>query len=696
MPRRKPETEIDALRRRLQEAEETLEAIRLGQVEALVVSTPTGPKVYTLEGADHRYRRLVETMSEGALLVSPKGVILYSNASFADMLSMPLGSLVGRTLFDFVDEPARAQTRGLFEKATLGSSAAEIALRTATGSLVAVHVSMSANEDGEPAVSIIVTNLTAHKQNEELMASERLASSILDQAAEAIVVCDVEGHVVRASRAAREIAGDLSPVRDVYTAFPLRGPTGDSLHPASQALAGIVATSVEMTLAIAGRDKMHVLCNAAPLLGADDEILGCIMSFNDITSRKKAEVERSELLGAERAARAAAERARVEAETSNRSKDEFLATVSHELRTPLNAIVGWARMLSDAAMPPEKQTHAIEVIRRNADAQARLIEDLLDVSRIISGKMILEMHPVEPVRFITSVIETVRPALDAKMIKLTMDIDPRTSSITGDEARLRQVVWNLVSNAAKFTPRHGNIKVVQKRVASEIEICVSDDGQGMDAEFIPYVFDRFRQADGGIARQYGGLGLGLAISRHLVELHGGSIHAESDGVGLGSTFRVRLPIAQARNAIPQLSDVADQQAHSARQPSSPPNALHGLRVLIVEDDEDSRELLLAVLRGCGAEVDGACSGAEALVLFEQARPNIVISDIGMPEMDGYDLIRRLRVMNEGSALVPAIALTAFARKEDKSRALAEGFQAHVAKPIDPTELVQTVGKLARA
>ena len=688
------EAELDALRARLQEAEETLEAIRLGQIEALLVNTSAGPRVYTLEGADHRYRRLVETMNEGALLVSPSGLIVYSNAAFARMLATPLEAIIGRMLREFVDSAARPSCDALVAAGQSKAVAEELTLRGQKGAAIAAFVSMSPSEQNEQGVSVIVTNLTPQKRNQEIVASERLASSILDQAAEAIVVCNPEGVVIRANRTARELAAGQALRRHVLAAFPLQDPSGPR-HPALQALAGEVAVSVETALTVPGSTPMYVLCTAAPLLNERRQVLGCVMSMTDITKQKQAEAERIDLLEAERAARTAAERARAEAEASNRSKDEFLATVSHELRTPLNAIVGWSRLIASGSLPDERRAHAVQVIRRNADAQARLVEDLLDVSRITSGQLRLDVQTVEPARVIAAVIESVRPALDAKEITLQAEISAEDTSVLGDAARLQQVVWNLVSNAAKFTPNKGRIGVHLRSLPDCVEIVVTDDGAGMKPEFLPYVFDRFRQADGGIDRMHGGLGLGLAISRHLVELHGGTIAVESEGLARGATFTVRLPHATRRGSAHAELDSPAKERDSS-EPLGALQDLSDLHVLVVEDDEDSRELFVAILRKCGARVTSTDSGQGALDLLAEETPSVLVSDLGMAKMDGYALIRQVRQLPSAAArAVPALALTAFARSEDRRRALSEGFQMHLAKPVDPSEFASAVATLAR-
>ena len=689
-----PEAEIAALRDRLQEAEETLQAIRLGQVEALLVESPNGPRVYTLEGADHRYRRLVETMNEGALLINPAGLVLYSNAAFATLMAGTLENIIGRSLLEFVDARSRPAFRALLASALAKPAAEEITLRDQAGLPVPTFISMSPNEQSDAGVSVIVTNLTTQKRNEEIVASERLASSILEQAAEAIVVCDQTGVVIRASRAARRIAAGLTLRQHVLLAFPLSGDSTEAEHPALRALEGQTVSSVEMALNVPGREPLHVLCAAAPLL-SEREVLGCVMSMTDITAQKLAEAERAQLLAAERAARAAAERARHDAEVSNRSKDEFLATVSHELRTPLNSIVGWSRLLSNGSLPEARRQHAVEVIRRNADAQARLVEDLLDVSRIISGQLQLDVKAVPLSRVIANVIDSVRPALDAKELRIHAEIASDDVVVAGDETRIQQVIWNLVSNATKFTPPQGTIGISLSRSDSGIELVVSDNGEGIRPEFLPYVFDRFRQADAGIDRTRGGLGLGLAISRHLVELHGGTIAVSSQGTGRGSTFTVRLP--QNQRNPPAATETPRQLRESdAGVVAGELQDLSRLHVLLVEDDEDSRDLFTAILTKCGARVTSTDSGQRALKALETERPDVLVSDIGMPHMDGYSLIRQVRSLPlESAKLLPALALTAYARSEDERHALEAGFQMHLAKPVDPIALAAAIGKLVR-
>jgi signal transduction histidine kinase/ActR/RegA family two-component response regulator len=410
----------------------------------------------------------------------------------------------------------------------------------------------------------------------------------------------------------------------------------------------------------------------------DGRAVRCIGTVRDVTAEKRAETEREALLAIER-------EAREQAEEANRLKDEFLATVSHELRTPLNAILGWSLLLYDRRVEGDAALRALETIDRNARALAQLVEDLLDVSRIISGKLRLEVETIEPAPCIEAAIETLEPAASAKGIRVTTALDRHAGPVSGDPARLQQIVWNLLSNAIKFTPRGGHVEVKLSRVASHVEITIEDSGQGIAPEFLPHVFDRFRQADGATTRSHGGLGLGLAIVRHLVEAHGGSIEAASEGKGRGATFTVSLPIAAVR---------PDSRPSAAVEPGEE-HRLDGVRVLVVDDEEDARALVAIVVEQRGAEVASAGSAAEALALLETFRPDVLVSDIGMPGRDGYDLIRAVRALPpERGGRTPAVALTAYARVEDRVRAIRAGYQLHVPKPVEPEELVVVVASLA--
>jgi CheY-like chemotaxis protein len=414
----------------------------------------------------------------------------------------------------------------------------------------------------------------------------------------------------------------------------------------------------------------------------------------DITERRLAEEERERLLTSERAARA-------DAEAASRLKDEFLATVSHELRTPLTAVLGWARLLRVNEFDEAGRKHAVSVIERNARSQQQLIEDLLDVSRIITGKLRLDVAPIDPAALVEAAVEAVLPGAEAKEISVEKEMDASGGFISGDAARLQQVVWNLLSNAIKFTPRGGHVHVRLGRVNSHIEISISDSGDGIRAEFLPFVFDRFRQADGTTARQYGGLGLGLAIVRHLVELHGGTVSADSPGEGKGATFTVKLPIipvyrrdAGAAAAAEQQQQEEGQRTKKQKRTIKSADDLDGLKLLVVDDEIDTLELIKVSLEQYGAEVTAASSSLEALRLIEQLMPDVIISDIGMPSEDGFELIRKVRALPpESGGRIPAVALTAYARAEDRVRVLRSGYQMHVAKPVELAELITIVANV---
>jgi signal transduction histidine kinase/ActR/RegA family two-component response regulator len=386
-----------------------------------------------------------------------------------------------------------------------------------------------------------------------------------------------------------------------------------------------------------------------------------------------------------------AERSRVEAAT--RAKDEFVAMVSHELRTPLNAILGWVRLMRAGALSEEKRDHAFEVIERNANAQNQLVGDLLDISRAITGKIRIHPSQVDLANVIDITLEDARVALEAKRIQVQLEVERGQSIMRGDGDRLQQIVWNLLSNAVKFTPKGGNIWVSLRRIESDLELVVADDGIGISAEFLPYVFESFRQSDGGAARVHGGLGVGLSITKHLVNLHGGTIEAHSAGYGSGARFSVRLPVSPLVSATLGVSQVP-----ATKEPSLSldlPTGLDGLRVLVVEDEPDARELIGYVLESCGIEVRLAGSVAAALTELAVFTPHVIISDIGMPDEDGYSLIRSIRTSPVADHKdIPAIALTAFARNEDRTRALVAGFNVHMSKPVEPSALVRAVVDLA--
>jgi PAS domain S-box-containing protein len=420
----------------------------------------------------------------------------------------------------------------------------------------------------------------------------------------------------------------------------------------------------------------------------EERDVGRVWTFRDITDRRRAQraLERE---------KDTAESDRARAEAANRAKDEFLAMISHELRTPLNSMLGWMRLIRSGRLDDETMERGLETIERNTLSQAQLIEDLLDISRVITGKLSLAVEQVEVDSVIQTAVDSVRLAAEARDIKLQMILDSSAGVVSGDRGRLQQVIWNLLSNAIKFTPKRGRVRIQLERVGSSVEITVSDSGKGISPEFLPYVFDRFRQADAGITRTHGGLGLGLSIVRHLVELHGGTVRAESEGEDKGATFVVQLPVAPVRR---DRAKEKGPRTHGTRLGGFEcPPELTGVRVLVVDDEVDTRAMLAVVLGQCEADVRTVSSASEALATLDALdgwRPDLLVSDIGMPDEDGYALIKRIRARpTEHGGGIPAVALTAYARLEDRMQALAAGFQIHVAKPVEPAELILVIRSL---
>jgi len=444
---------------------------------------------------------------------------------------------------------------------------------------------------------------------------------------------------------------------------------------------------------LSGFTEMQQTARISPLVAEDGRVIGTLTVIEDVTERVAREAELQAQVDARTQALAREKSAREEAEEANRLRDEFLATVSHELRTPLTAILGWSNMLLAGDLNEQMRARALDIIHRNAQSQNQLISDLLDVSRIISGKLRLDLRTVELPAIIEAAVEATRPAAEAKGVRLTTALDPRSGPINGDADRLQQVVWNLLTNAIKFTDEGGEIKVSLMSVETRVEITVRDTGMGIAPEFLPHIFDRFRQADPGTNRVHGGMGLGLSIVRQLVELHGGTVRAESEGRGKGSTFNVSLPFVNFRSGQRRAERLPlDTGGHA--EIKCPPS-LHGLRVLAVDDEEDTREMIRAVLEHCKMEVVTAGSASEALEAISRSHPDVLISDLGMPGDDGYALIAKVRALPaERGGRIPAAALTAYVRADDRVKVLSSGFQLHVPKPLEPNELVAVVANLA--
>lgn len=510
---------------------------------------------------------------------------------------------------------------------------------------------------------------------------------------DAVIATDIHGRITFVNPVAEALTGWLAadayaqPLEQVFRIVneTSRQPVD---NPASKVLQeGTVVGLANHTILIAkdGRET-PIDDSGAPIRDAYGNLIGVVLVFRDITERRLAEAEREDLLVRE-------EEAREAAESANRLKDEFLAAVSHELRTPLNSILGWARIAQMSRSDSDTMKHALDVIVRSARSQNQLIEDILDVSRIVTGKLNLNMQPIDLEVVIRGAIQAAQPALDAKRIHFEAHYDAPNSLVSGDADRLQQILWNLLSNSIKFTATGGDVEIRLERKGEQVQITVSDNGEGIDRDFLPFVFDRFRQAEGGTTRKHGGLGLGLAIARHLTEIHGGSIWAESEGKGKGSSFVVSLPVLLAgAEAIGNPSTIL--RSDTPVPDRFPEGLLAGACVLVVDDEPDALELISVVLSKHGAEVVAVVSSEEALSKIRERTPDLLVSDIGLLNKDGYALIHEIRALHpDRGGRIPAIALTAYARDEDRRRAIAEGYQAHLAKPVEVLELVRVASEL---
>lgn len=656
------------------------------------------------------------SMSDGIGLLDLEGRVLRCNPALSKLLGKPQSEIVGDAHHELLqatlglgDGVCFRRTRETHDRQTTEiQSGCRCFLKTIDPVL-----------DGQgnfTGAVFILSDITEQKQAEAaIRASEERFRLLLDNVQDyAIFFCDSQGSVTRWSVGAEQILG--------YQEVEILGRSSALFFTAEDLARGIDRQELERAAA-EGRaedDRWHVRKGgdrfwASGITTSLRDEMGQLRGFckilRDITERKRVEDERAQLLVREQEARAASEAA-------NRLKDDFLATLSHELRSPLNSILGWIRLLNSRSFDADTTARAMETIERNARTQAQLVEDLLDVSRIIQGKLRLNIGPINLAKVVEDAIETVRPSADAKDIQMQFMLDPAASRVNGDADRLQQVIWNLLSNAVKFTQRGGQIEIrlepIESGQAGEkensatqgarfplaqpsdypaaVQIAVTDNGQGIEPNFVPFVFDRFRQADSSITRTYNGLGLGLAIVRHLVELHGGTVHVSSKGLGLGSRFSVKLPLSPTQaEALRQ--DVTLLPVGRKTSPDAVPD-LKGIRVLVVDDEADARNFLVIALETCGAIVTAVDSAHEAISTIAEAAIDVLISDIGMPDEDGYSLIRRVRALSETEGgTTPAIALTAYARAEDQSRALREGFHVHLSKPVDPAKLVTVVGNL---
>ena len=543
---------------------------------------------------------------------------------------------------------------------------------------ISLTVSPIKNAKGEViGASKIARDISARLHGDEAIA--RLAA-IVDSADDAIVSKTLDGVITSWNRAAQAMFGwtAAEAVGQRITLIIPRERWPEEDEVLARVCKGESIDHFDTVRVRKSGERIDVSLTVSPVKDARGRIIGASKIARDVSDRKRAEAERTKLLQT-------VQQAREEAEELNRSKDQFLAVLSHELRTPLNAIFGWARMLQSAAMDEATSRRAIDAILRNATAQVQLVEDLLDVSRIITGKMRLDVQWLDLKSVIESALDAVQPAASAKGLKIETVLDPNAGPVVGAADRLRQVVWNLLMNAIKFTPRDGRVQVHLRKLKSHVEIVVSDSGEGIQPEILPFIFDRFRQGDSTTTRPHGGLGLGLALVRHLVDLHGGRVRAASEGPGRGATFVVELPVAILG---PEAGTTLETSAAMGALP------LQNVRVLLVDDDADGLDLTTVMLTNSGAQVKTAVSVAAALDVLESWPADVLVSDIEMPGEDGYELLRRIRAKERGGRTrLPALALTAYGRPEDRRRTLAAGYNLHLAKPIDPSELVLAVANL---
>jgi PAS domain S-box-containing protein len=650
------------------------------------------------------FRLLVESVTDYAIfMLDPTGHVMSWNAGAERIKGYAPEEIIGKHFSTFY--PAAAVERGhpqheLRVAAAEGRFEEEGWRVRKDGSLFWANVVITAIRDKTGTLhgyGKVTRDLTDRREHHERLrqSEERFRLLVENVRDYAIFMLDANGFVVTWNAGAQRIKG--------YSADEIIGQHFSKFYPPDVAESGWPEHELQVaTLQGRFEDEGWRLRKDGSRFWADVTITalrddsGRLRGFakltRDLSERRRTEnleahgMHREEMLEAERSAR-------IEAQRAARVKDEFLATLSHELRTPLNAILGWTQLLR--APQAQKQVdlqRGLEVIERNARAQVQLVDDLMDLSRILAGQVRLDVQRVALVDVITAAIESAQPGATAKGVRLEKILDPRASIVSGDPGRLQQVVWNLLSNAIKFTPRGGHVQVLLGRVNSHVEISVSDDGIGIPLTFLPHVFERFTQKDSSAGRQHGGLGLGLAITKQIVELHGGSIQAKSRGEGQGATFIVNLPLLLLQDQAIDTERVHPTHPTEAEHTLLP--GLPGVQILVVDDEPDARELIGRILETQGAHVRTAASAVEALRMLEVSRPDVLVSDIGMPAMDGYQLIRRIRASEPVGQRLPAIALTAFARSEDRKRAMLAGYQSHLAKPFDTAELVIVVAGLA--
>jgi PAS domain S-box-containing protein len=652
----------------------------IGAINMLVDITDRKKAEEALRRNSLELSEFFENASEAIHWVGADGTILRANHAELQMLGYTADEYVGRHIAEFhLDQEVIAD---ILERLARGDALEDYSakLLCKDGSIREVLINSSPySENGKFVHSRCFTrDVTEQLQIEKTL---RHFAAIVETTDDAVVSKDLNGIITSWNRAAERLFGYQAEEVIGKPVAILIPPERPDEEPAilARLRKGERIDHYETVRVRKDGQRFHVSLTVSPIIDATGKIIGASKIARDIGEQKRAQEEIASLLNSERAARQ-------EAEIANRSKDEFLAVLSHEMRTPLTAMLGWLTILRGHRLDEETTRHAIETVERNAKAQAQLIEDLVDISRIVGGKLNLDVRPIDLMPVIDAAVDVVRPAAEAKQIQLEVRSVSSVPPVSADPARLQQVIWNLLSNAVKFTPKGGAIDVRVHQVESSAEIVIRDNGIGISPDFLPLVFERFRQAESVATRSHRGMGLGLAIVRHLIELHGGTVIAESEGENKGSVFTLRLPLAAVKYSHDELFQA---EPHS----NGHEKALEGVRILLVEDEPDASELIALVLTGSGAQVEAVESAGDALQRLPLFLPHLLLSDIGLPVESGYDLIRKVRSLKSKMNKVPAIALTAFATESDRQKSLTAGFQAHLAKPVEPADLVRTIKSL---
>ncbi|HZS45791.1 MAG TPA: PAS domain S-box protein [Blastocatellia bacterium] len=654
-------------------------------------------KLEQAELAQHWLTAIIESAEDAIISKTLDGVITSWNKGAEQIFGYTPEEAIGKPVTILIPDDHQDEEPVILARIRNGERIEhyETIRRRKDGRLINISLTVSPIKDRNGKItgaSKIARDITARKQAETaLQQKEQELRDFIERAAVGLHWVGPDGIIMWANQTELDLLG--------YTSEQYIGRHIAEFHADQVAINDILArlankeTLIDHPAQLRCKDGSvrHVLISSN-VRWEGDKFIHTRCFTRDITELKHIESEREQLLQREREARMQAEAAQQRAEEASRLKDEFIATVSHELRTPLTSMLGWVRLLRSGKLDAGTNEKALEIIERNVKSQAQLVEDLLDISRIVTGRLRLDVRPLELTSVITAAVEAIHPAAEAKGIRIQTTLDSGAGPVSGDFERLQQVVWNLLSNAVKFTPKGGRVQIHLERINSHVELTVSDTGVGINPQFLPRVFERFTQADSSNTRVHGGLGMGLAIVKSIVELHGGTVMVDSAGAGNGTTFVVRLPIMVVRREL-----IDAERVHSKGWGDITfdcPPEISGLQILIVDDEADTREMLQTLFEQCQATVETAASASKALEILDRWLPDIIIADIGMPGQNGYELIRQIRTRGpEAGGRIPAVALTAFARVEDRVKALGAGYQMHVAKPVEPGELISIVASL---